>query len=219
MSLARLAAEAASAPTPSAALSKLSALRQELEEFERAQVARALQEGASFASIGRDLGLSRQAVHRRYRELAPAIHEPPVMLPSPEVRLALRYAREEAAAVGASALGGEHVLLGLLRAVTLRPLDDAGVTLTKVRAQVAATSTRSRAFGHAGHVALDLRTLLAGPTVQALRRGSRTIGAEDLLLGILRAPGSRAPRTLRAIGADPDAICDQLDALAERWHA
>jgi transposase-like protein len=214
--LARLAAEAAGAPTPGAALRKLRALRQAVDEFERAQVARALTEGASFASVGRDLGLSRQAIHRRYRDLAtPANSEPPALLPTPDVRLALRCARDEAAALGAP-IGSEHVLLGLLRATRLRALDDAGVTLAKARAQVEAMSPRSPFFRHV-HGQDDLRAVLAGPAREAHAHGSQTISPEHLLLGVLRDPDSGASRTLRALGANPGAMCAELDALAEPW--
>src|SRR3954454_15843638 len=68
--LARLATEAAGASSPGAALRRVRALRRELDDFEREQVARALADGASFAAVGRDLGLSRQAVHRRFRGVA-----------------------------------------------------------------------------------------------------------------------------------------------------
>jgi transposase-like protein len=212
--LARLAAEAASAPTPGAALRKVRVLRHALEEFERAQVARALTDGASFAAVGRDLGLSRQAVHRRYRDLGPATEDSPALLPTPEVRLALRCARDEAAALGVP-VGGEHVLLGLLRATRLPPLDQAGVTLHKARAQVEAMSPRSPFFR--GAAQSDLRTLLSGPARVALAHGSPTIAPEHLLLGVLREPDSGAARTLRALGADPDAVCNELDALVEPW--
>jgi transposase-like protein len=216
--LARLAAEAAASPTPGAALRKLTALRRELEEFERAQVARALGEGASFASIARNLGLSRQAVHRRYRELAPPPDDVPALLPTPEVRLVLRYAREEAAMLGAALLGGEHLLLGLLRASRLRPLEDAGVTLEKVRAQVEAMSPHSPLFRHVdAHT--DIRAVLAGPAAEAVAHGSRTIEAEHVLLAILRDPGSGAARTLRAVGADPRTVCAEVEALVEPWLA
>jgi transposase-like protein len=216
--LARLAAEAAASPTSGAALRKLTALRRELEEFERAQVARALGEGASFASIARHLGLSRQAVHRRYRDLAPPSEDMPALLPTPEVRLVLRYGREEAAMMGAALLGGEHVLLGLLRAARLRPLEDAGVTFRKVRAQVEAMSPHSPLFRHIdAHT--DVRAMLAGPAAEALAHGSRTIEAEHVLLAILRDPDSGAARTLRAIGVDPRAICAEVEALVEPWLA
>ena len=74
--LVRLATEAAAAPSSSAALRRVRALRQALDEFEKAHVAHALSEGASYAAVGRDLGLSRQAIHRRFRELVPSQPRP-----------------------------------------------------------------------------------------------------------------------------------------------
>jgi DNA invertase Pin-like site-specific DNA recombinase len=67
--IAQLVLDAVEAPTPIVALRSVGTLRRELEAFERAQVAQALADGASFASIARELGLSRQAVHRRFRHL------------------------------------------------------------------------------------------------------------------------------------------------------
>ena len=194
------------------------ALRRELDAFERRQVARVLSEGGSFASIGRDLGLSRQAVHRRYRDLAPVTEAPPVrtsaLQTTPEVRRAIRFALEEATTLGAPALAGEHLLLGLLRAAPPPVLEDAGVTLAKVHHRVEAISTRS-AFLARPLTAEDARVALTGPAREAVRRGSRTIAPEHLLLGILRDPSSGAVRTLRALGVDTDAIRARLDAVPE----
>src|SRR3954447_20893990 len=58
------------APEPTASLRALTSLRRELDALERAHVARALQEGETFAAIAKPLGISRQAAHRRYRDLA-----------------------------------------------------------------------------------------------------------------------------------------------------
>ena len=57
-------------PDPIEALATLTDLRGELDELERTHVARALQAGESFADVARPLGISRQAAHRRYRDLA-----------------------------------------------------------------------------------------------------------------------------------------------------
>jgi transcriptional regulator with GAF, ATPase, and Fis domain len=67
-----LAAAAADAPTALEALRRMTELRQELDAFERRQVAHALAQGATFARIARELGVTRQAAHRRFRELAGA---------------------------------------------------------------------------------------------------------------------------------------------------
>lgn len=98
------------APTPTASLRALSALREQLDQLERAQVARALAEGQTFTSIARPLGISRQAAHRRYRDLAHAPGRPSL---SPDARAALVRAREEATRHGSHSIDGEHLLLAL----------------------------------------------------------------------------------------------------------
>src|SRR4051812_43789423 len=102
---------ALTAPTPTASLRALTSLREQLDLLERAQVARALGEGQTFTAIARPLGISRQAAHRRYRDLAAAASRRPTL--SPEARDALLRAREEAARHGSQSIDGEHLLLAL----------------------------------------------------------------------------------------------------------
>ena len=52
---------------PLAALEALAAARRELERLEEVQVRRARVASASWASIATALGVSRQAVHQRFR--------------------------------------------------------------------------------------------------------------------------------------------------------
>src|SRR5689334_3853509 len=111
--IAQLAAEVAAAASPLAALRTARELRRELDRFEREQVAFALAEGATFAGIARDLGVSRQAVHRRFRELAGGEEV------SADARRVLRDAREVASALGVRSPAGEHVLLAALGAPDL----------------------------------------------------------------------------------------------------
>src|SRR3954454_14051355 len=98
------------APEPTASLRALTSLRRELDALERAHVARALQEGQTFAAIAKPLGISRQAAHRRYRELASGTQAPRL---SSEARAALLRAREEAARHGSRSIDSEHLLLAL----------------------------------------------------------------------------------------------------------
>jgi transposase-like protein len=209
--LAQIAAEAAGAPTPGAALRKLTELRRELEAFERRQVAHALAEGASFASIARDLGLSRQAVHRRFRELASA--DAP-LLTAPDVRRVLRLAHQEATALRAAELRDEHILLGVLRAAELPAaalLRDAGASLERARAQIEASTPRAKLFQREPEP-VDLRALLAAPAREARSRGGRRIEVEHLLLGVLAEPDGGAVRTLRALRLDVEALRRRLVA-------
>jgi AraC-like DNA-binding protein len=213
--LERLAGEVANARTPGEALRRLRELREELERFERIQVARALGDGASFATIARDLGVSRQAVHRRFRELAG--DEPP-LLSTDDTRRVLRYAREEALATGSAVPGGEHILLAVLRAADLpasEVLRHAGATLARARTQVEGATLRGPLF-HRGPGDSDLRTLLAAPAREARQRGSRRIEVEHLLLGALSDDANGAARTLGALGVAPDAVRDALTALLDR---
>lgn len=203
--LAELAAEAAEAATPRAALRQLGELRRELDAFERRQVARALADGASFAAVARDLGISRQAVHRRFRELAST--ELPLLTASDVPRI-LQYAREEAAAVGADELGSEHILLAILRADDVpaaQPLLEAGVSLLRARSHVDGASTPGKLFRRQP-AAGDLRALLEAPARAVRARGGHRIEVEDLLIGALEDPRGGAARALRAMGIEPDEI-------------
>lgn len=101
---------------PTASLRALTALRAELDVLERHLVGRALQEGQTYTQIARPLGISRQAAHRRYRDLT----APPTL--SDDARATLVRAREEAARHGSRSIDGEHLALALARAGAL-PLD------------------------------------------------------------------------------------------------
>jgi ATP-dependent Clp protease ATP-binding subunit ClpA len=213
--LAELAAEVASASTPRAALRRLGDLQRELDAFERRLVAQALAEGSSYAAIARDLGLSRQAVHRRFRALAPA---GPALLTAPDLGRILQYAREEAAALGAGVVGSEHIVLAVLRADDLaaaRLLRSAGVTLERARAQVEAAAPRARLFRREPETG-DLLAFVEAPAREARARGGGGIGVEDVLRAALEDPDGGAARTLRALGADSDELRDQLAASYQR---
>ena len=111
-----LAEEAAAAAEPEVALETLTRIRDELQEFERQQVARALTSGRSYGDVARAMGISRQAAHRRFKDLLKRNRRRSERLPpTPEVRLVFEYAREEARALGASELAPVHVVLGILR--------------------------------------------------------------------------------------------------------
>ena len=180
----------------------LGELRREIDAFERRQVAHALAEGASYAAIARDLGLSRQAVHRRYRELT--TENLPLLL-TPAAGRVLQCARDEAAALGADEVRGVHVLLGALRA-DIPAADALGVTLERARTHVEGMSPHGRLFLRAGDVNAAPRALLAAAADAARPRRSHRIEAEDLLLAALADPDGAAERTLRALGVDPDEV-------------
>src|SRR4051812_45957043 len=109
--------DAVSAPDMLMALSALTNLRADLDTFERDRVRDALEDGVSFAAVARALGISRQAAHRRYRELVVPDTRPLTRVPlSSAGRATLTRARDEAAALGAGQVDGVHVILALIAA-------------------------------------------------------------------------------------------------------
>ena len=96
------------ATEPLDALRALVDLRAQIDAYEYARVRQALDDGLSFGEIGRALGISRQAAHRRYR--TPTRSRTAV---SEGVRAVLAAARVEAARAGASEIECEHVALAL----------------------------------------------------------------------------------------------------------
>ena len=79
--LVELLEHAVRASDPEVALHALTALRRELDAFERVQAWRALDAGSSYGSVARALGISRQAAHRRYRDLAAPPPQRPTLAP------------------------------------------------------------------------------------------------------------------------------------------
>jgi transposase-like protein len=101
------------APDPLHALTSLQELRHELDALERAHAAAALRRGASFADIARPLGITRQAAHRRYRDVLTEAPEPPRTTLTPEARTALLHARQEARRRGSASIDSTHLLLAI----------------------------------------------------------------------------------------------------------
>jgi hypothetical protein len=180
---------------PVSALRALTELRRELDLLERSQVARALHEGHTFTSIADPLGISRQAAHRRYRDLA-AAPPPPARRPpklSPEARNALVRAREEAALHGSLSIDSEHLLLAVARTGALR-LD---------------VEAARRSFGPPTVNAREPVGLR--PSLHArLSSAPGQLGLDHLLRAALEDPGGGARRLLDRLGIAPQAMLDGL---------
>jgi ATP-dependent Clp protease ATP-binding subunit ClpA len=202
-----LAKASACACDPESALRAVTELRRELDAFVRVQAEQALASGRSFGDLARALGISRQAAHRRFRELAPPRRsEPPrrIVL-TDDARHVLRLARAEALEAGATAAGSEHVLLAILRTRTAaaRALRSQGVTLERAR-------VTECSHHHVGDVPL-VRRLVRNAGWLALRRGHRQLGAEHLLLAALADKDGGATALLAALGTTPAAIQARLE--------
>jgi hypothetical protein len=211
--LTELLEHATHASDPETALKALTALRRELDAFERVQAWRALDGGASYGSVARSLGISRQAAHRRYRELAaatepPAGGEPVRLRVAPEARAAVQLATEEAAALGATRMGSEHLLLGILRgrdSVGAEVLRASGVTLEAARAAAQPTLADDAPVGE-GQVTAYARRVFGEALRQAAADPTHVITVADLLRAALRDRRGGACRTLDALSVDSEAV-------------
>lgn len=163
-----LAAHAA-ATDPAEGLAAIVALRRRLDALESGHVERALEQGWSWSRVGRALGVTKQAVHRRHarRRMAAVPSDPAAAAPAAapgapapparaatdgerarlvvtgEARLSVERARREAARLGREAVMPEHLLLGLLYAEAAAParaLAGLGASPGDVRREVARMS-------------------------------------------------------------------------------
>ena len=213
------------AAQPAAALRAMTALRVELEAFERLQVARALDAGQSFSAVARALGISRQAAHRRYRDLAGvALPDGSAeakgrgrILVTSEARAAVTLAREEATAMRAGTVGSEHLLLGIIRSRATSAaamLEAGGVTLADARRCAQPTLVDGApppappapvASGPRG-ISAHARAVFEQSLREAVKRGDGYIGVDHILLASLEDPSGGACRTLCELGLDPEEV-------------
>jgi hypothetical protein len=212
---------------PEAGLRALTALRARLDELEMLQVSNAVESGLSWSDIARSLGISRQAAHKRYSRRAgqeAIAARPRRMLVTAEARNAVKFAREEARALGADVVGTEHVLLGILRCErshatwALRAL---GARLEDARAAAEPTVASCEPAGagdeprHPAWRGLSphARRVLERSLEEALERGEGYIGVEHLLLAVLRDDHGGAAQTLARMDIEPREVRRRLAEL------
>jgi hypothetical protein len=211
--LCRLAQEAADAQDPLRALETLVELRGELEAFTRAQVERALRAGRSFSDVARASRISRQAAHRRFRDLAAGPPAQSGRLAATEQALRVfRAAREEALTAKATAVGSEHVLIAVLRCGgnAAQALVREGVTLETARACVRGLAADRGGAAGAGGPPAGLGGVLRAAKRVAIARGERSLDVDAVLLGALADPHGGARRVLTVLAADLASIRGQL---------
>ena len=208
---------------PEQALRALAALRGRLGALEAVHVRNAREAGLSWGRIASALGISRQAAHKKHAgHVQPQLE--PIALPEPgprtvvvtgDARRAVRYAREEALALGHDIVGTGHVLLGIMRvrtseaAAALRSLD---LAPERVRSEVERLVARmTRHDGDTARASTPERL----PVSRAARRafeqslheavglGDQHLGPEHVLLALLRDERDVAVLALQALDCDP----------------
>jgi transposase-like protein len=204
---------------PEIALRALTALRQELESIEPALVRRALQAGASWSDIARTLGVSKQAAHRKYRHLGeralPETDGDAKIVVTPEAKLSIQFARQEARRLGQPAIGTEHILLGILRceqSPAVRALAAVGVTYQTVSGCLCTTMPGLPADQQRDErMSEQARRILDGALREARGHGDGYVGVEHLLLALLADTRNGAAQTLEALHATPTKIRAELE--------
>jgi hypothetical protein len=199
----RLAEASAKADDPESALRSLAELQREVDAFIRLQVAHGLAAGRSFGQLARALGVSRQAAHSRFRDLAPRRTSGRLMA-TEQTRQLVRLAYAQTCASGLEAPGSRQVLLGILRTDSgaARALKAEGITLVNALACEPANHTPADAG--------SLRRILRRAGRIALGRG-QYMRPEEVLLAALADADGGASGTLAALGVAPASIRARLD--------
>jgi hypothetical protein len=165
-------------------------------------VDRARREGRSWSEISAALGVSKQAVHKRFSFPTPTYERF-----TDRARNTFRAGVEVAAAMGHGYFGPEHLLLGLYAepaSLAARALTEQGIDRAAVEeAVVAAVPRGPAATGDADlPQASQMSNVLEGALNEALRLGHNYIGTEHLLLALFRDRGGVPARVLAGLGAD-----------------
>lgn len=164
--------------------------------------------GVTWAEIGQSMGVSRQAVQKRFVPRPAAAVDPDAAIFnrfSPRAWAVVTASQDEARAAGHDYLGTEHIVLGLLS----QPEGLAGrflaekTTLERVRAAV------TEALGpRRGNVPEQIPFTMRGRRVfelsvqEAQRLGGDWVGTEHLLLGVLADAQGIGGQALIRLGID-----------------
>jgi transposase-like protein len=198
---------------PLDSLRALAALRAQLADVERAQVTRALDNGASFAELAAAVGISRQAAHRRYRALARPAAEPPLSLePAPPsdpaitraARAALAVARDEAARQGSATIDSGHLLFGAIATAD-------GIVARRLRALGATVEALRRPARHAPGVRPGFERALRGALT-----GVEELDLDRLLRVAVDAPDGVAREVLEQIAVSRAGLLAAFGRPSER---
>ncbi|MEQ4206624.1 Clp protease N-terminal domain-containing protein [Actinopolymorpha sp. B9G3] len=173
-------------------------------------VDRARGSGRSWTEISKVLGVTKQAVHKRFTKLSLYLDlsAPTFERFTPRARRAFDAATEQARALGHSYVGTEHLLLGLQAepdGVAAKVLAGAGAGPDATEAAVLRLVPRQNnpVEGELPHTP-RAKGALAGALAQAIEWGHNYIGTEHLLLGLYREPQGLAARVLTELGLDAD---------------
>jgi ATP-dependent Clp protease ATP-binding subunit ClpA len=179
-------------------------------------VAAARTAGRTWTEIGARLGVSKQAARKRFADPSPTVVLPAEVTLRPRLQTCLTQAGVYAQAAGATEIGEEHLLAGLLAdGVAATILDKLGVTADAI------TTSTARLFGPPGPPP-DTVPPLSAAAVCAIEGAAHhaqgraedphavTVGTEHLLVVLAFDHGSRARRILADMDVDIASVKKEL---------
>jgi hypothetical protein len=174
-------------------------------------VERARASGATWEEIGECMGVSKQAVQKRFTPSGPQRRGGFFLTRlSEEARFGVRGAVTHAREAGNSHVGTEHLVLGLLddpEGVACRAITGLGGSVAEIRSPGKTGSGQGDARG-GGHIpfSADSKKVLELALRESIRSGDRRIGTAHILLGILRDERSPGARVLLEQGISRKAV-------------
>ena len=186
-------------------------------------VDRCRRDGRSWSEIGGALGVSKQAVQKRF------VATPPVLADATLQRFTLRaknvlvYAADEARALGHAYRGTEHLLLALLvdqEGLAAIVLDELGMAHDAVRDALLEIVPRGEVevAGNPPFTPRSVRALEFSLSA-ALDLGHNYIGTEHILLGVLREGSGIGAHLARDRGAEEAAVKARIVELLSGYSA